>query len=560
MLTRPGVTTRAAEARPLVRLRLGAGARPAATKPSSTRIQPSACSVPSSSIVSDVRVGEQGLHACVPYLCPRGRDHPPLARRGAAAEVRAPRRARRSRAAPTCWSSSTSTARGPEAILNLDEVAGAARAGRARTARSARRRPHLHRGDARRAGASCCPRSPRRRARSARRRSATAARSAATSAPPRPPATRTRRCSSRTPTVELAQRPRRAHARRSRVPPRPEAERARAGRARRSRSASSRAAQPQTFMKVGPRNAMVIAVCSLAVLVDRERGELRAAYGSAGPVARARHRAARRRATLPRARRGRREPDRRRPRHRRLPPARAARAHAPRARRVPRMKIAADASTASAREADVLGGREPALRRCASSSSCPARRTRASRASAARARCCSTATLVCACLVLAAQADGHEVTTVEGLARRRAACTACSRRSSRRAPCSAASARRGSSSPPPTCSSAYPSPSDDEIREALSGNLCRCTGYAKIFDAVRLAARAHDARRQQRRAQLQRGTRRRARRRAHDAPPKVTGEFAYSSDLHRGRDALGPHAPQPARARADRRARHLARR
>ena len=40
----------------------------------------------------------------------------------------------------------------------------------------------------------------------------------------------------------------------------------------------------QTFMKVGPRNAMVIAVCSLALAVDRERGELRAAYGSAGPV------------------------------------------------------------------------------------------------------------------------------------------------------------------------------------------------------------------------------------------------------------------------------------
>jgi len=41
---------------------------------------------------------------------------------------------------------------------------------------------------------------------------------------------------------------------------------------------------PQTFMKVGPRNAMVIAVCSLAVSVDQERGELRAAFGSAGPV------------------------------------------------------------------------------------------------------------------------------------------------------------------------------------------------------------------------------------------------------------------------------------
>jgi CO/xanthine dehydrogenase FAD-binding subunit len=37
-------------------------------------------------------------------------------------------------------------------------------------------------------------------------------------------------------------------------------------------------------MKIGPRNAMVIAVCSLAVCADRERGELRAAFGSAGPV------------------------------------------------------------------------------------------------------------------------------------------------------------------------------------------------------------------------------------------------------------------------------------
>jgi CO/xanthine dehydrogenase FAD-binding subunit len=43
--------------------------------------------------------------------------------------------------------------------------------------------------------------------------------------------------------------------------------------------------QPQTFMKVGPRNAMVIAVCSLALVADRERGELRASYGSSGPVA-----------------------------------------------------------------------------------------------------------------------------------------------------------------------------------------------------------------------------------------------------------------------------------
>jgi CO/xanthine dehydrogenase FAD-binding subunit len=42
--------------------------------------------------------------------------------------------------------------------------------------------------------------------------------------------------------------------------------------------------QPQTFMKVGPRNAMVIAVVALAIVADRERGELRAAFGSAAPV------------------------------------------------------------------------------------------------------------------------------------------------------------------------------------------------------------------------------------------------------------------------------------
>ncbi len=46
----------------------------------------------------------------------------------------------------------------------------------------------------------------------------------------------------------------------------------------------SRAAQ--TFMKVGPRNAMVISVCSLALQVDRERGEIRGAFGSAAPTVR----------------------------------------------------------------------------------------------------------------------------------------------------------------------------------------------------------------------------------------------------------------------------------
>jgi CO/xanthine dehydrogenase FAD-binding subunit len=40
----------------------------------------------------------------------------------------------------------------------------------------------------------------------------------------------------------------------------------------------------QTFMKIGPRNAMVISVVSLALSVDREREQVRAAFGSAGPV------------------------------------------------------------------------------------------------------------------------------------------------------------------------------------------------------------------------------------------------------------------------------------
>jgi aerobic carbon-monoxide dehydrogenase small subunit len=95
--------------------------------------------------------------------------------------------------------------------------------------------------------------------------------------------------------------------------------------------------------------------------------------------------------------------------------------------------------------------------------------------------------LVCACLVLGAQADGHELVTVEGLAE-----------DGELHPVQAAFAETGAvqcgfCTPGFVVATAdllarNPSPTDDEIREALSGNLCRCTGYAKIFDAVRLAA------------------------------------------------------------------------
>jgi aerobic carbon-monoxide dehydrogenase small subunit len=95
--------------------------------------------------------------------------------------------------------------------------------------------------------------------------------------------------------------------------------------------------------------------------------------------------------------------------------------------------------------------------------------------------------LVCSCLVLAAQAEGHEVVTVEGLGR-----------DGQLHPVQEAFAETGAvqcgfCTPGLIVATAdllahNPDPSDDEIREALSGNLCRCTGYAKIFDAVRLAA------------------------------------------------------------------------
>jgi carbon-monoxide dehydrogenase small subunit len=95
--------------------------------------------------------------------------------------------------------------------------------------------------------------------------------------------------------------------------------------------------------------------------------------------------------------------------------------------------------------------------------------------------------LVCACLVLAAQADGHEVVTVEGLA-------AGGRPHPVQEAFVAAGAVQCGFCTPGLVVAAVdllarsPSPSDDEVREALSGNLCRCTGYQKILDAVRAAA------------------------------------------------------------------------
>ncbi|MEE1756623.1 (2Fe-2S)-binding protein [Streptomyces sp. SP18CS02] len=138
---------------------------------------------------------------------------------------------------------------------------------------------------------------------------------------------------------------------------------------------------------------------------------------------------------------------------------------------------------------------------------------------------------VCSCLVAAGQVEGREVVTVEGLAdfaRQRAEHGSCGTGACGPAGTSLQDARSWSARPTDGISDSRtggggelapiqqafidagavqcgfctpgllvaademlernPSPSDEDIREALSGNLCRCTGYEKILDAVRLAA------------------------------------------------------------------------
>jgi carbon-monoxide dehydrogenase small subunit len=95
--------------------------------------------------------------------------------------------------------------------------------------------------------------------------------------------------------------------------------------------------------------------------------------------------------------------------------------------------------------------------------------------------------LVCACLVLAGQAHGAEVVTVEGLA------SGGRLHPVQEAFVEAGAVQCGFCTPGLIMAThdllrREPRPSDARIREALAGNLCRCTGYEKILDAVRLAA------------------------------------------------------------------------
>ncbi len=95
--------------------------------------------------------------------------------------------------------------------------------------------------------------------------------------------------------------------------------------------------------------------------------------------------------------------------------------------------------------------------------------------------------LVCSCLVLARQAEGRAVGTVEGLAPEGDLSVV------QRAFADAGAVQCGFCTPGLVMAAEdllrrTPTPGDAEIREALAGNLCRCTGYEKILDAVRLAS------------------------------------------------------------------------
>ncbi|MGW0084993.1 (2Fe-2S)-binding protein [Streptomyces sp. NPDC003393] len=130
---------------------------------------------------------------------------------------------------------------------------------------------------------------------------------------------------------------------------------------------------------------------------------------------------------------------------------------------------------------------------------------------------------VCSCLVAAGQVEGREVVTVEGLAeyakQRACGADACGTKSAsldeaRRWKAEGTDSQTGEGAELSPVQQAFidagavqcgfctpgllvaademlernPNPTDEDIREALSGNLCRCTGYEKIMDAVRLAA------------------------------------------------------------------------
>ncbi len=92
------------------------------------------------------------------------------------------------------------------------------------------------------------------------------------------------------------------------------------------------------------------------------------------------------------------------------------------------------------------------------------------------------------CTVLAVQADGHQVTTVEGLAAGDGRLTAVQEGFRREHGLQCGYCTPGMIMAATGLLAAEPDPPEHRIREALEGNLCRCTGYQMIVNAVRWAA------------------------------------------------------------------------
>ena len=268
------------------------------------------------------------------------------------------------------------------------------------------------------------------------------------------------------------------------------------------------AAGPQQFAKVGTRNAMVIAVCSVSVALWPEERRVATCIGSAGPTPLPAadadafvagvldehdywdqpRRAARPRAgALRRAGRPGREADRRRARHRRVPPPRGRRdgaAHARLGLGRARMRLTVNGEP---RELDGIWGGESLLYALRERLGLPGSKNACEQGECGSCSVYLDGTLVCACLVLAAQAEGREVVTVEGLA------PGDELHAIQQAFIDCGAVQCGFCTPGLIVAShdllrREPRPAEPEIREALAGNVCRCTGYAKIVDAVQLAA------------------------------------------------------------------------
>lgn len=94
------------------------------------------------------------------------------------------------------------------------------------------------------------------------------------------------------------------------------------------------------------------------------------------------------------------------------------------------------------------------------------------------------------CLMLAVQANGHELRTVEGLATSAGELHPIQQAMHEHHGLQCGYCTPGILMTMTAYLNENPSPSEDEVREALSGNLCRCTGYQNIVDAMMAAAQA----------------------------------------------------------------------